>query len=122
MDKAASRLILGILALTLISTSLVRSQSAPSADRTIIIQAARLFDGSSDTLKAPGVIVVSAGKIVAVGSAPSLPADAQTIDLGDATLLPGFMDAHTHLTMEFTDDWNRDLVAGLQKSSGGNGS
>src|ERR671910_922561 len=109
MDKAASRLILGILALTLISTSLVRSQSAPSADRTIIIQAARLFDGSSDTLKAPGVIVVSAGKIVAVGSAPSLPADAQTIDLGDATLLSGFMDAHTHLTMEFTDDWNRDL-------------
>jgi imidazolonepropionase-like amidohydrolase len=47
--------------------------------------------------------------------------DAETIDLGDATLLPGLLDAHAHLTMEYTADWNADLVADLQKSCG-NGS
>lgn len=62
------------------------------------IKAARLFDGKADTLVSPGLVVVSDGKIVQVGG--SAPAGARLIDLGDATLLPGFMDAHTHLTFD----------------------
>ena len=64
-------------------------------DRVYAIKAARLFDGVNDRLMEPGLVVVSKGKIESVGGA--VPAGATTIDLGDATLLPGFIDAHTHL-------------------------
>jgi imidazolonepropionase-like amidohydrolase len=44
------------------------------------------------------VVVVQGGRIVSVGG--SAPAGARVIDLGNATLLPGFIDAHTHITMQ----------------------
>ncbi len=75
---------------------LVTALSAWAAD-PIVIRAARLFDGRSETLQTPGVVVVQNGKILHVGRYASLPEKAQVIDLGDATLLPGFMDAHTHI-------------------------
>ncbi|HEX4749049.1 MAG TPA: amidohydrolase family protein [Bryobacteraceae bacterium] len=74
------------------------------AQNTYVLKAARLFDGKSDTLVQPGIVVVSGNKIQAVGG--GAPADAKVIDLGDATLLPGFIDAHTHLTMPFNPDYN----------------
>src|SRR5690348_4950608 len=72
-----------------------------AADRIIVIKAARLFDGKSDRAISPGVIVVTGNKIASVGSSAISPAGAETIDVGDATLLPGFMDAHTHLSDPF---------------------
>jgi imidazolonepropionase-like amidohydrolase len=44
----------------------------------------------------PGVVVVRGKRIKGVGEA-AIPSDAKVVNLGDATLLPGFMDAHTHL-------------------------
>jgi imidazolonepropionase-like amidohydrolase len=44
-----------------------------------------------------------------------VPSDAQLIDLGDATLLPGFIDAHTHLTMLYSEDYARAALDGLRK-------
>src|SRR6516164_7102022 len=64
----------------------------------MVLKAAHLFDSVSGRLTDPGVVVVSGGKIVAVGSAAAVPAGAEVIDLGDATLLPGFIDAHVHLS------------------------
>ena len=55
-------------------------------------------------------------RIPAVGSRLHGPAGAHVIDLGDATLLPGFIDAHTHLTDESSDDWNADTVNGLRRT------
>jgi imidazolonepropionase-like amidohydrolase len=77
--------------------------SAHPADQTIVLKAARLFDGKSNALVQNGVVIVQGDKIVDVG--PNLPAPegAQVIDLGDATLSPGFMDAHTHVTLDYTD-------------------
>src|SRR5436853_876425 len=77
--------------------------SAVAADQTIALKAARLFDGKSRALIQNGVVVVQGDKIVDAGANVAIPADAKVIDLGDATLSPGFMDAHTHITLDYTD-------------------
>jgi imidazolonepropionase-like amidohydrolase len=55
-------------------------------------------------LIAPAVVAIANGRIVSLG-ASGLPAGARTIDLGDLTLLPGLIDAHTHLTFDISGDW-----------------
>jgi len=91
------------------------AQQSPPA-KTVVLKAAWLFDGKSDALVSPGIVVVTNGKIASVGARANLPADATVIDLGQATLLPGFMDAHTHLTDTFTDDWKQDALNRLQET------
>jgi len=54
-----------------------------------------------------GVVIVQGDKIVDVGNNLSVPDGARVIDLGDATLSPGFMDAHTHLTLDYSGDYNQ---------------
>jgi imidazolonepropionase-like amidohydrolase len=63
-----------------------------------------MLDVISGQLVAPAIVVVANGKIRSVGAA-DLPAGARTIDLGDLTLLPGLIDAHTHLTLDIEGDW-----------------
>jgi imidazolonepropionase-like amidohydrolase len=77
-----------------------------AADKVVVLKAARLFDGKSKTLVQNGVVIVQGNKIVDAGSNLPAPADAQVIDLGDATLSPGFMDGHTHLTLDFSGNYN----------------
>ncbi len=86
------------------------------ADRVIVLKAARLFDGRSDRLVSPGVVVVTGNRITAVGSGAAIPPGAETIDLGDATLLPGLMDAHTHLSYPFSMDYRQGELDGLKKT------
>jgi imidazolonepropionase-like amidohydrolase len=93
----------------------VHGQAQKAASKTYALKAARLFDGKSNALATPGVVVVTDGKIVAAGTSAAIPAGAEVIDLGDATLLPGFIDAHTHLTMMHSDDWKQNKLDGLQK-------
>jgi len=45
-----------------------------------------------------------------------LPTGARLVDLGDATILQGFIDPHVHVTDESSDDWNADMVAGLRRT------
>src|SRR6267378_2692383 len=80
--------------------------SAHAADETIALKAARLFDGKSSSLLQNAVVIVRGDKIVDAGSNLPLPSGAQVIDLGDATLSPGFMDAHTHLTADYSGNYN----------------
>src|SRR4051812_43853289 len=79
-----------------------------------VIKAARLFDGKRDTVVQPGIVVVRGNKIESVGG--SAPAGAAVIDLGDATLLPGFIDSHTHLTMAFNPDYSGGRLAELSRT------
>src|SRR5438093_12517468 len=80
---------------------------ARAADQTSVLKAARMFDGKSKALVQNGIVVVQGDKIVDVGSNLSVPDGARVIDLGDATLSPGFMDAHTHLTLDYSGDYNQ---------------
>src|SRR5215470_4324040 len=83
--------------------------------RGYVLKAARMFDGKSDSLTTPGFVVVQNGKIVGARASASAPAEAEVIDLGDATLLPGFIDAHTHLTMMYREDYTKAMLDSLQK-------
>jgi imidazolonepropionase-like amidohydrolase len=89
-------------------------ESAPA--KIYVLKAARMFDGKSNAVVNPGLVVVSGGRIVGVGAGAAIPAGAETIDLGDATLLPGFIDAHTHLTMNYREDYTKAMLDGLQKT------
>src|SRR6202035_2356287 len=89
---------------------------ADAAEKTIVLKAARLFDGKSKTLAQNGVVIVQGNKIVDAGSNLSAPSDAQVIDLGDATISPGFMDAHTHLTLDYTGNFNERRLKELTTS------
>jgi imidazolonepropionase-like amidohydrolase len=65
----------------------------------IVIRAGHLLDVKTGRMLADQAIVVEAGKIVSVGAASSIPAQGATvIDLSQKTVLPGLIDAHTHLT------------------------
>jgi imidazolonepropionase-like amidohydrolase len=110
------RRILGGFLLALMATGAICAQTQKPESKTIVLKAARLFDGKSATLVTPGMVVVTDGKIVAAGTTADAPAGAQVIDLGDATLLPGFIDAHTHVTMMYTTDYKQAMLDGLQKS------
>src|SRR5256885_1521276 len=87
-----------------------------AAKKTYVLKAARLFDGKSDAVVKPGIVVVTDGRITAVGAKVELPAGAEVIDLGDATLLPGFIDAHTHLTGMYREDYDKAALDNLQKT------
>jgi len=81
-----------------------------SAPTPIVIRAARLIDGRGGNVVAPAVIVVRGNKIESAGG--SVPAGAQVIDLGDMTLLPGLIDAHTHALLQgdiTAEDYDRQL-------------
>jgi imidazolonepropionase-like amidohydrolase len=84
--------------------------------KTYVLKAARLFDGRSDSLTMPGIVVVQNGRISGVGASAKVPEGAEVIDLGDATLLPGFIDAHTHLTMPYSEDHDRSELNRLEET------
>ncbi len=86
---------------------------ANAAEQTVVLKAARMFDGKSNVLVKNAVVVVQDGKIVDAGANVTAPPDAKVIDLGDVTLSPGFIDAHTHLTSDFSGNYNERRLKNL---------
>jgi imidazolonepropionase-like amidohydrolase len=79
----------------------------------VILRAARAFDGHGEAIS-PAVVHIRGSDIVAVGAAVDAPRDAETIELGDVTLLPGLIDAHVHITNSFANEPDRDADTGIQ--------
>ena len=84
-----------IAALLSIAPVVARAQLAAVSDQPIIIHAATLLDGRGASTR-NAYVVVRRGKIERVSTSPVTMADAKTIELGAATLLPGLIDAHVH--------------------------
>jgi imidazolonepropionase-like amidohydrolase len=106
--------ILALTGLLAAASTPVRSAEAAAAPETIVLRAAHVFDSTGATLKDGVTVVVRGDHIVSVGTAAA-PAGARVIDLGDATLLPGFIDAHTHLTLELQKDYYRFIYNRLMR-------
>ena len=87
--------------------------SPTPAPNAIVLKAAHLFDGKSGQLLSPGLVVVQGQRIIGVGAGAAIPPNSHVIDLGDATLLPGFIDAHTHITLDHDDNWAQGFYEGM---------
>ncbi len=75
----------------------VQASAEPPVHRPVVLHAARLLEIDTGHLLAPGEILVDGERIAAVGASVQHPPGAEVVDLGDATLLPGLIDAHVHL-------------------------
>jgi imidazolonepropionase-like amidohydrolase len=83
----------------------------PEGKGLVALKAARLIDGTGRPPIKNAVVMVENNRIVSVGEAAGIhiPSSAKVIDLGDVTLLPGFIDAHTHLIGRVLGDPEGDM-------------
>jgi imidazolonepropionase-like amidohydrolase len=85
-------------AATLLLAASVFAADPPA--QVTVLRAARMIDGRGDAVISPAIVVVRGNKIEAAGRDIAIPAGATVIDLGDSTLLPGLIDAHTHILLQ----------------------
>jgi len=106
--------------LLILATSAFAQQGAASAPpRPVVVRAARLLDVRAGAYVAHPVIVIENGRVSAVGAGLPVPSGAEVIDLGDVTVLPGLIDAHTHLMARRPetpsgDEYEKDLLTKSQ--------
>lgn len=107
------RLLLAVLALCAASSTAAAQHYPTRGSSTVVLRAARIVDGTGAAPIRDGVVVVTDDRIVAVGAASAVrvPAGARQMNLGDVTLMPGFIDLHVHLIGREVED------AGAQNSA-----
>nr|WP_255551360.1 amidohydrolase family protein [Granulicella sp. dw_53] len=89
-----SRPYLLALAITLLPTI---SHAAEPTGTTLYVRCGKLMTTVSDPLKGPTSIIVTNGRITAIGQSLAVPAGATELDLSKYTVVPGFIDSHIHL-------------------------
>jgi imidazolonepropionase-like amidohydrolase len=90
------RLMLSIASFALVAVGGLEAQTPPDTTPAVI-RAGRLFDSEAGSFLTNREILVQGGRIIAVGETVDRPAGARIIDLSRYTVLPGLIDAHTHL-------------------------
>ncbi len=83
--------------------------AGPRPSHGYLLKAARLIDGTGKVI-APAFVRVEGERIAAVGTAMSTGPGPLVVDLGDATLLPGLIDLHTHLCGKYGIHWEDELI------------
>ena len=80
-----------------------RTQNAPklALASVVVLRAARMFDAREGKILGGAVVIIEGERVVAAGTNLAVPQGARVYDLGDVTLLPGLIDAHTHITYHF---------------------
>jgi imidazolonepropionase-like amidohydrolase len=91
MKNLVCGLAIGLTALSCLA------QAVGTPEHVVVLHAARMLDVAGEKIVTPGEVLVKGDRIVAVGAHVDRPAGAEVIDLGDATLMPGLIDAHVHL-------------------------
>jgi imidazolonepropionase-like amidohydrolase len=95
----------GALALLLLLClpTCTRTQNAPkpAPPSAVVLRAARMFDVREGRILGGAVVIIEGERVVAAGTNLAVPQGARVYDLGDVTLLPGLVDAHTHITYHF---------------------
>ena len=95
-----------VVIFSLACVSFVAAQSSLGA-KTVVVHAGHLLDVKTGKTLANQTIVIQGDKIVSVGSDNAAPAGAPVIDLSNATVLPGLIDAHTHITFTTNFGYSR---------------
>ena len=88
---------------------LLLTASALLAQDTMVLKAARMLNVKTGKWLNNPELLIEDGRIKAVNNF-SAPKDAKVLDLGDLTLLPGFIDLHTHLTYDISPGWTERVV------------
>ena len=83
-------------------TTVGAQQSPPS--KVIAVRASRMLDVKTGSIVPNAVVLIQDDKITAAGPSLKIPAGTDVVDLGNATLLPGLIDCHTHLMARMSDD------------------
>src|SRR5919112_1434813 len=96
-------------AFALMLTAAVALHAQDTASGTVVVRAARIIDGRGGTPLTNAAILIRGDRIERIGPAAELRGD-RVIDLGAATVLPGLIDLHTHLTDEVGTNWERALL------------
>ena len=101
MNSLGTRIVCLALFSVSFGLSLCHAQEKPAAaPKKVAIRAGRLIDGKSDTPIVNALILVEGDKVVSVTPGGNAPAGVELIDLSKATVLPGFVDAHTHVLLQ----------------------
>ena len=107
----ARRLALWLVLSLAAATLPLRATNAQAARAVVtVVRAARLIDGTGTPPLVPGMVRIEGERIAEVGTNLRIPPGATLVDLGDATLLPGLIDLHTHLTGDERVHWEDALV------------
>ncbi len=100
MKRIAATLLTLFLALLPFAIAPAQNAQKQELPKRIAIRAGRLIDGRSAAPLNNAIILIEGEKITAVGTGIPIPAGAEVIDLGNATVLPGLIDCHTHMTSQ----------------------